>query len=124
VTTEAVPIAAFLKELMLRRGRLPSQLAADLGVSHATVSRWLSGSDTPSIGSWRKLAEYSDLSLEKILRITGYLPKAEAESPANWPDFREYALRKYPNELDEDLVAAIEGLIMRRRQNRSIEDKK
>jgi len=37
--TQEVPIASFLKEIMRRRKRLPSQLAADLGISHATVSR-------------------------------------------------------------------------------------
>ncbi|MCK4785104.1 MAG: helix-turn-helix transcriptional regulator [Desulfobacteraceae bacterium] len=45
------PIVSFLKEVMRRRRRLPSQLAADLGVSHASVSRWLSGSDRPNTGS-------------------------------------------------------------------------
>ncbi|MFC1968978.1 YHS domain-containing protein [Chloroflexota bacterium] len=34
-----VPIVSFLEELMRRRKRLPSQLAADLKVSHATVRR-------------------------------------------------------------------------------------
>jgi len=43
MATKNVPIASFLKEVMRRRKRLPSQLAVDLGVSHATVSRWLSG---------------------------------------------------------------------------------
>ena len=47
MSTEDVPIVSFLKEVMRRRKRLPSQLAADLGISHATVSRWLSGEDIP-----------------------------------------------------------------------------
>jgi len=32
-------LVTFLEELMRRQRRLPSQLAADLGISHATVSR-------------------------------------------------------------------------------------
>ncbi len=32
-----------------------------------------------------------------------------------WPEFREYALQKYP-ELDEDLITMIEDLIERRRE--------
>jgi len=31
------------------------------------------------------------------------------------PDFREYLNRKYPQELDDDLVTLIEDLIERRR---------
>lgn len=34
------------------------------------------------------------------------------------PDFREYARRKYGEELDEDLITMIEDLIERRRQKR------
>jgi len=103
---------------MRRRKRLASHLAADLGVSHATVGRWLSGTDIPSIRSCRKLAEYSGVSLEKVLSIVGHLPKlAETASP-EWPEFREYAQQKYPNELDEDLITMIEDLIERRRYRR------
>ncbi|MBA7470171.1 hypothetical protein ES707_05449 [subsurface metagenome] len=103
---------------MRRRKRLPSQLAADLGISHATVSRWLSGVDTPNIKSCRRLAEYSGVPLEKVLSVVGHLPRiAEAETP-EWPEFREYAYRKYPAELDEDLITMIEDLIERRRGRR------
>lgn len=103
---------------MRRRKRLPSQLAADLGVSHATVSRWLSGADVPSIKSCQKLAGYSGVPLEKVLSVVGHLPRvAEAEHP-EWPEFREYAQRKYPDELDEDLITMIEDLIERRRGRR------
>ena len=67
---------------MRRRKLLPSQLAADLGISHATVSRWLSGKDIPSTSSCRKLAEYTGVPLEKVLSIVGHLPRvAETASP-------------------------------------------
>ena len=74
---------------MRRRKRLPSQLAADLGISHATVSRWLSGADVPSIKSCRRLAEYSGLPLWKVLSITGHLPKVAEVGHSEWPEFRE-----------------------------------
>ena len=77
-------IAAFLEELMRRRKRLPSQLAADLGISHATVGRWLYGKDIPSTKSCRMLAEYSGVPLEKILALTGHLPPMEDEKPIEW----------------------------------------
>ena len=103
---------------MRRRKRLPSQLAADLGVSHATVSRWLSGVDVPNTRSCRRLAEYSGVPLEKVLSLTGHLPRIAEEGPPYWPEFREYARHKYPNELDEDLITMIEDLIERRRGRR------
>ncbi len=118
MSTQEVPIAAFLKEVMRRRKRLPSQLAADLGVSHVTVSRWLSGADVPSTRSCRKLAEYSGVSLQKILSVTGHLSGIMEQGPLEWPEFREYARHKYPEELDEDLIIMIEDLIERRRGRR------
>jgi transcriptional regulator with XRE-family HTH domain len=111
-------IAPFLKELMQRRKRLPSQLAADLGISHPTVTRWLSGQDTPSTASCRKLAEYSGVPIEKVLSMAGHLPDVTQTVPAGWPEFREYARRKYPDELDEDTITVIEDLIERRRDRK------
>jgi len=118
MSTGEVPIVSFLKEVMRRRKRLPSQMAADLGISHATVSRWLSGKDIPSTRSCQKLAEYSSVPLEKVLSIVGHLPVVAETAPPEWPEFRQYARQKYPEELDEDLITMIEDLIERRRQKR------
>ena len=116
MSTQEVPIVSFLKEVTQRRKRLPSQLAADLGISHATVSRWLSGDDIPSIRSCQRLSEYTGVPLERVLSIAGHLPKIRDGGPPEWPEFGEYARRKYPNELDEDLITTIEDLIERRRE--------
>jgi len=118
MSTQEVPIVSFLKEIMRRRKCSPSQLATDLGVSHATVSRWLSSDDIPCIDSCRRLAEYSGVPLEKVLSIVGHLPRMARREPPEWPEFREYARRKYPNELDDDLITMIEDLIERRRQRK------
>jgi len=118
VNTKEVPVVSFLKEVMRRRKRLPSQLASDLGISHATVSRWLSGADIPSTKSCRRLAEYSGVPLEKILSVVGHMPGVAEAAPPEWPEFREYARKMYPNELDDDLITMIEDLIERRRQKR------
>jgi transcriptional regulator with XRE-family HTH domain len=108
-------LGTFLNILMQRRRRLPSQMAADLGVSHATVSRWLSGKDLPSPHSCGSLAKYAGVPAEKVLSIVGHLPPRNDSSPAEWPEFREYARRKYGDALDEDLVLLIENLLERRR---------
>jgi transcriptional regulator with XRE-family HTH domain len=105
----------YLQELMRRRGRLPSQFAADVGVSHTSVSRWLSGKEKPSFASCVKLANYTGIPLQRILHIVGYLILAEGKAANELPDFREYVERKYPQELDDDLVTLIEDLIERRR---------
>ncbi|MAF86062.1 MAG: hypothetical protein CL875_06285 [Dehalococcoidales bacterium] len=118
MSTKEVPIASLLEEIMRLRKRLPSQLAADLGISHATIHRWLTGKDMPSTRSCLKLAEYSGIPLHKVLSITGHLPEMMEQVPAEWPEFREYAQQKYPKELDEDLITMIEDLIERRRDRR------
>ena len=112
-------LGTFLNKLMERRRRLPSQMAADLGVSHATVSRWLSGKDLPSPHSCRSLAEYADLPVEKVLAIVGHLPPPKESSPAEWPEFRDYAREKYGDALDDDIIMLIEDLIERRRRRNS-----
>ena len=100
---------------MRRRKQKPSQMAAELGVSHATMSRWLSGADTPNTSSCRKIAEYCGVALEKVLSVSGHMPLIAEQSRVEWPEFREYASKKYPDELDEDLITMIEDLIERRR---------
>ena len=118
MSAEKVPLVSFLKELMRRRKRLPSQLAADMGISHTTVIRWLSGEDVPNTRSCRRLAEYSGVPVENILSIMGHISAIAEKKPLEWPEFREYARQKYPNELDEALVTMIEDLIERRRAKR------
>jgi transcriptional regulator with XRE-family HTH domain len=109
---------SFLGKVMMRRHRVLTQLAADLGISHASVSRWLSGKDKPSLESCRRLANYTGLAVENILAIVGHLPQPQQSPPAEWPEFREYVARKYANELDDDVVAIIEQLIQRRRERK------
>ena len=94
MSTEYGSIVTFLKEVMRTRHQLPSQLATDLGVSHTTVLRWLSGSIVPGFQSCCKLAEFTGVPLQKVLSIVGQLPEIMDSEAANWPEFREYAQRK------------------------------
>src|SRR4030042_4434255 len=105
----------FLEEVIRRRKRKPSQLAADLGISHATVSRWLSGDDVPNTGSCQKLADYSGVPVENILSVVGHISRVSEKRDAEWRECREYARKMYSEELDEDLITMIEDLIERRR---------
>jgi len=112
-TKARAPLVSFLEDIMRRRRRLPSQLAKDIGVSHPTVGRWLSGEDIPSTLSCRKLAAYSGVPLEKVLAIAGHVPEVAQTAPTEWPEFREYMHRKYPA-VDEDLVSVFEDYIDRK----------
>ena len=113
-------MAEFLRDLMNRRKLLPSHLASSLNISHATVSRWLSGQDKPSIFSCQRLAEFSGIPINKILAAADYLPDLKGSIPEEWPEFREYAQIKYGTELDEDLITMIEDLIERKRYKRNV----
>ncbi|KKM61856.1 hypothetical protein LCGC14_1527480 [marine sediment metagenome] len=108
-------LTTLLEDIMRRRGRLASQLAADIGVSHATMSRWLHGLDVPSTKSCRRLAEHGGIALSKVLAAAGHVPMVAETTPDTWPEFREYCTKKYAAELDDDLVTMLEGLIERRR---------
>ncbi|MEE8353437.1 MAG: helix-turn-helix transcriptional regulator [Dehalococcoidales bacterium] len=112
------PLVTLLGEIMRRRRRLPSQLAADIGISHATVSRWLHGKDVPSTKSCRRLAEYSGIPLQKVLASSGHVPMVAESASDAWPEFREYASKKYSSELDDDLITMIESLIEHRRDRK------
>jgi transcriptional regulator with XRE-family HTH domain len=115
MTKQHASFVKFLKEVMRRRKRKPSQLAADLKISHATVSRWLSGEDIPNTGSCRRLADYCGVPVEKVLSVVGHINKATEKENVQWPEFREYARKMYPEELDEDVITMVEDLIERRR---------
>jgi transcriptional regulator with XRE-family HTH domain len=111
-------LVIFLRSLTHTRGITPSQLGKEIGVSHATVSRWLSGKDVPSPKSCGRLADYGNVSPEWVLSLAQHLPLLQTTGASEWPEFREYARQKYPQELDDDLIVMIEDLIERRRKKR------
>ncbi len=119
MNTEPHSFLSFLKRLINRKKCSTNRFAANLGVSHTTVGRWLSGALLPNTESCRKIAEYSGESLQRILSIAGHLPPIVETGTHEWPEFREYIQMKYPEELDEDWVVMIEDLIERRRSRKS-----
>lgn len=111
-------MVGFLRSLSRKRGVTSSQLAKEIGVSHATMSRWLAGKDVPSPKSCARLADYSGVSTEYVLTLARHLPLLQTAGTNEWPEFREYARLKYPDLLDDDLILMIEDLIERRRRRR------
>ena len=53
-----------------------------------------------------------------------YVEGQPVKSSNKLPEFREYARQKYPNELDEDLITVLEGLIERGRAKSQNDDGK
>ena len=60
--------------------------------------------------------------MEEVLSAAGHIPEISKAMSVGWPEFREYAHQKYPDDLDEDVITMIEDLIERRRQKRAMED--
>jgi transcriptional regulator with XRE-family HTH domain len=111
-------IAVFLEDIQRQRGISLRHLSRESGVSASTLSRWREGKQTPSPKSCKMLAEYLSLPVEHILALAGHLKPLHKDSIDTLPEFREYALQKYPDELDDDMIAMIEDLIYRRRRRR------
>jgi len=104
-------IVSFLKKVMHRRKCRSSQLAASIGISPAAVSRWVSGKDIPNTNSCLKLAEYSGEPITKVLALAGHLSCVNDNQSVDWPEFREYARKKYSGLLDDEIITMIEDLI-------------
>ncbi len=111
-------MADLLKDIQRQRGLSLRGLARESGISASTLSRWCDGKQTPSPQSCRMLADYLSLSAEHVLALAGHLRPLHRVTAEAWPEFREYAKSKYPEDLDEDTIAMIEDLIHRRRRRR------
>lgn len=112
VTTETVPeivLKDFIRRQLEIRHRLPAQLARDLGVSHPTVGRWLTGEDTPNPKACWALAELTGEPLVNVMKMAGHLPAHfEIDPIYQLPAFREYLMHKYPGRLHESQIRMIE----------------
>ena len=74
MSTTFVPISVFITDILHQKKLLASHLAKELGVSHATVGRWIKGEDIPSPRSCYMLSKFAALPMEEVLRIAGHLP--------------------------------------------------
>jgi transcriptional regulator with XRE-family HTH domain len=111
MSTKLPQISYYLRELLDKHNILATKLSSDLGVSNATVHRWLVGEDIPSTVSCKKISDYFGIPLGRIMSISGHLPDAMDLETSKWPEFREYVQQKYSAELDDDLITMLEDLI-------------
>lgn len=73
-------VALLAETLKVRREELrlgQAELAARLGVSQQTVSRWEQGLALPRPARVTDLARQLDLPVDRVHRLAGYLPEAE-----------------------------------------------
>jgi len=112
VTSETLPVVVlrdFLRRQLELKRRLPSQFARDLGVSHPTVGRWLTGEDVPNTKCCWRIAELTGEPLLSVLKMAGHLPADFAHDPTyELPAFREYFNIKYPGKLHPMILQVIE----------------
>jgi transcriptional regulator with XRE-family HTH domain len=71
--TQSVHVRDYIGTILTSHNLRASQLAKKIGVSHATVGRWLKGEDIPSPESCRKLSVFTRVPIEDVLRIVGYI---------------------------------------------------
>ena len=96
-----------------------SQMAKQLGVSHATVHRWLTEADIPDAASCGKLAVWSGEQLHYILYIAGHIDVPLGKNGNDLPAFRRYLNIKYPGVFPDELVAVFEAMIDRKQHKKS-----
>ena len=58
---------SYIEKLRYEKGLKQKDLAAHVGVSQQSYSRWVGGLERPGIKYAKKLAEYFDISFDKLL---------------------------------------------------------
>ena len=74
MSTSVQTFSFFVAGILRKKNMRASHLAAKIGVSHATVGRWLKGEDVPCAKSCYKVAEFTDVPVEDVLRAAGHIP--------------------------------------------------
>ncbi len=109
-STKETPLVTWLWKVIREQETFPFHFAKQLGVSHATVSRWLSGHDIPRPKTCEKLANLTGEPLLRILALAGHITETP-EQDLSLPSFREYMARKYPEDkyplASKDFVAVM-----------------
>ncbi len=98
-----------------------AELAPAMGISHSLIYKVKQGKRGIGrrfiIGARKAFPEYN---LDDLFYVDEGQP---VKSSNKWPEFREYALQKYP-ELDEDLITMIEDLIRRAKDSPSASNRR
>lgn len=109
---DQIKIGHFIKELRQERGMTQEMLAARLGVSNRTVSRWETGVNMPDFDLMRELGSCFDVGVEELLdgaRRETVSPGAEEalSKAAEYTSKEKMAFSKYLNKMFLLSIAAM-----------------
>lgn len=109
---DQIKIGHFIKELRQEKGMTQEMLAARLGVSNRTVSRWETGVNMPDFDLMRELGSCFDVGVEELLdgarRETASPGAEEALSKAaEYTSKEKAAFAKYLNKMFLLSIAAM-----------------
>ena len=123
-----VPLAELLEDLKDKRGLSVRAMAEKIGISHPTMLDILKGKSVPSPATVRKIAAWSGLPEDYLLRLAGHLGPAGARNselevaaeyrrtrqqmrvksvpllgriPASWPNYQEETLEGFVSVAEE-----------------------
>lgn len=114
--------AQWLNATMHSRGLSQADMAREIGVADAQVSRWRRGQVTPSVRYLHQLASAFDVPRVQLERMAGYPvdeagedidPAAAAELEAHQARFRKMLEEMLPRELWRSYIDACEALAQR-----------
>lgn len=80
-----VPLTDEQREFLRERITNQTQLAAELGVSHVTMARWLSGARAPSEEMLRRLCTSLGMEVEvrTVVRFLSRRSRSKASTPSS-----------------------------------------
>lgn len=75
---ERQAVAAVIRDGLSRRRGAKSELAHELGISPATVSKWVQGHTIPEVSRWGQVEELLELEAGSLARAAGIGVEDEA----------------------------------------------
>lgn len=94
MTDEPTSFARWLDATMQTRGLSQAQVARQVGVADAQVSRWRRGQVTPSVRYLQQIANTFDVPRTNLERMAGY-PMSESELPGEVDPALEAEIESY-----------------------------
>jgi transcriptional regulator with XRE-family HTH domain len=116
------PFAQWLSVTMQRRGLSQAEVAREVGVADAQISRWKRGQVTPSVRYLHRIAETFHVPRAHLEQMAGYPvweaeeqidPSLTAEIEAHQARLRQVLEERLPPELWQSYMAACEALAER-----------
>ena len=96
-----------LKEIRLKQKKTLREVADALGTSNQNISNWERGKSEPKLATWKKLAEYFNVSVSE-LNGSNDISTAIHSTLANFDEFYESNIEKQLNRLQNSKYKSFE----------------